>query len=125
HSDSCLFGCCPCSRRSWFWSDASPTRTSLGEPEDRPLRPALPARSGSAPDRRLHSDTTGCQGGPPHPEIESIVQEKIRKDRANHTTLWGAASSLNCHSIFDHRGCQPSLDVEQRPPTLHVLPNRL
>src|SRR4051794_22936438 len=58
-------------------------------------------------------------------EIECIVQEKIGKNRANHTTLRGTASSLDRHSIFHHRGCQPSFDVEQRPLALHVLSNCL
>ena len=43
---------------------------------------------------------------------------------SNHTTLRGAAVSLNCGSIFLHHGrLQPSFDVQQRPLTRHMSSN--
>src|SRR3954449_5875441 len=48
---------------------------------------------------------------PRHPEVKSIVQEKIGKYRANHSPLRGTASSLHKHSLLFHGGRQPSLDV--------------
>ena len=42
----------------------------------------------------------------------------------DHTTLWGAAASLNRGSIFLHHGCfEPSFDVQLRPLTRYVFPN--
>jgi hypothetical protein len=49
---------------------------------------------------------------PRHPEVESIVQEKIGKYRANHAPLRGPAGSLYKYSFLLHRRCQPSFDVE-------------
>ena len=43
---------------------------------------------------------------------------------SEHSTLRGAAASLNRNSILSQHGCfEPSLDVQQRPLTRYVLPN--
>src|SRR6516225_7161530 len=61
---------------------------------------------------------------PRYPEIERVMHEQIRQNRTDHTTLWGAAVSHDYRSIFlDHRRCQPSFDVEQRPFARHVFPD--
>ena len=49
---------------------------------------------------------------PCHPKVETVVQEKIGKNWANHTTLRGAASSFNQYSVPFHGRCQPSFDVD-------------
>ena len=60
--------------------------------------------------------------GSPNPNAGHILHHCGWSD---HSTLWGTAGSLNRLSIFHHRGCQPSFDVEQRPLALHVLSNCL
>jgi Site-specific recombinases, DNA invertase Pin homologs len=63
---------------------------------------------------------------PPHstPSLTSQQPGYLLRPRGNHTTLRGAAVSLNCGSIFPHHGRpEPSFDVQQRPLTRHMFPN--
>ena len=60
---------------------------------------------------------------PRHPEIERVMEENVRQNWADHTTLRCAAVSLDCGSIFLlHWRSQPSSDVQQRPLTRHMFP---
>jgi len=43
--------------------------------------------------------------GPPHPEIECVMQEQVGKDRADHAPLWGAAMSRDRCSVLFHGRC--------------------
>src|ERR1700750_1149180 len=59
---------------------------------------------------------------PRHPEIERVMQEQVRQNRADNTTLRGATLSLSLGTVFVLRGRrQPSFDVEPSPFAFHVL----
>src|SRR5947207_1164993 len=61
---------------------------------------------------------------PRHPEIERVMQEQVRQNRADNTTLRGATLSLSLRTVFMlHGRRQPSFDVEPRPFACHMLPN--
>jgi hypothetical protein len=61
---------------------------------------------------------------PRHPEIERVMQEQVRQNRADNTTLRGATLSLSLRPVFVFHGRrQPSFDVEQRPFACHMLPD--
>src|SRR6478736_2906403 len=61
---------------------------------------------------------------PRHPKIERVMQEQVRQNRADNTTLRGATLSLSLRAVFMlHGRRQPSFDVEQRPFAFHMLPD--
>src|SRR5215831_4579822 len=61
---------------------------------------------------------------PRHPEIERVMQEQVRQNWADNTTLRGATLSLSLRTVFAFHGRrQPSFDVEQRPFACYMLPN--
>ena len=77
--------------------------------------PELKARVGSPTPWELRE----C---PCHPEIERVMHKQIRENRADDTSLRGAACTLyRCPILAFHWRFQPPFDVEQRPFALHVL----
>jgi len=52
------------------------------------------------------------------------MQEQVRQNWADNTTLRGATLSLSLRTVFVFHGRrQPSFDVEQRPFACYMLPN--
>src|SRR5260370_42508580 len=81
------------------------------------IRHSIPNPSGPPND----GDPPTPRGGAQAPPDESYLLRSGRR----HAPLWGSAESFQKYSVLLHGGCQPSFDVEQRPLTLHMLPNRL
>jgi site-specific DNA recombinase len=66
----------------------------------------------------------GSEPPPVRPEDPGVDRSYLLRSGSGHSTLRGAAVSLNCGSIFlHHRRSQPSFDVQQRPVTRHMSPN--
>ena len=62
---------------------------------------------------------------PRHPDVEGIMQEQVRQDRADHPTLWRSSLPDDEAALRRLRRClQPSLDVHQHPRAVGVLAHR-
>src|SRR5262245_46890374 len=62
---------------------------------------------------------------PCHPEIERVMHEQIREDRADNTTLRGTTRTLHPRPVLEpHRRLQPTYDVQQRTFAYHLFPDR-
>ncbi len=62
---------------------------------------------------------------PTHPRIEGVMQKKICQQRAYHSTLRCSGFPFLDSPIGHlHRSLQPSLDVQQDPGLLTMLPKR-
>ena len=61
----------------------------------------------------------------PHPHIERIVQEEIRQERADYSSLWGPLlpTALSAVSHLNRRS-QPPFDIEHHPFTVGMFPYR-
>src|SRR6516225_4103908 len=64
--------------------------------------------------------------GSRHPRVERIVQEQVCKERADDPTLRRSCCARHDTAVLHlHRSLQPALDVEQHPPTVRMMPDRL
>src|SRR4051794_3747653 len=53
------------------------------------------------------------------------MQKQVGQDRANDPALWRPLFSWHKRTVLQHLGCfQPTLDIQQHPPTLRVLAHR-
>jgi len=53
---------------------------------------------------------------PRHPEIERVMQEQVRQNRADNTTLRGATLSLSIRPVFVfHASWSPANSMARRP----------
>jgi len=63
-----------------------------------------------------------CRKLPLHPQIERVVQEQIRQDRAHHRTLWRPFLAMNQGAIRHADRCfEPTLDVQQHPCAVRMM----
>ena len=61
-----------------------------------------------------------------HPSVERIVHEEVREQRRDRGSLWGSPLSRRGGSVCHrHGGFEPPLDVEQHPPLVAVVSDRL
>ena len=63
---------------------------------------------------------------PVHPLVERIVHEEVREQRRDRRSLWGSTISRRVGSVCHrHGGFEPPFDVEQHPPLVGVVSDRL
>src|SRR5947207_2662144 len=62
---------------------------------------------------------------PRHPYVERVVQEQVRQQGTDDSTLWRSRRAWDDAPILHlHRRLQPAFDIEQHPRAVRVMTDR-